>query len=206
MKHESHVSLMGVVGRLLLPLALAALACAPLEGLLSSDEPTSAPTEADEGCVLPSVVGMTEAAAREALSALGLNALVVSQRSDTVEAGLVISLAPPAGTRINPCAGDVTLVVSSGAARGKAATPAPPAEPTVTPAPVATSSGGGSSSEGGGEYPDQDDIPLFQNVYYIERFEDRQSNPLPDWSVDAGAGSLRVSNGYLVVDGYAAAF
>ncbi|NLF00585.1 MAG: hypothetical protein GX601_06360, partial [Anaerolineales bacterium] len=42
--------------------------------------------------------------------------------------------------------------------------------------------------------------------YYIERFEDRQSNPLPDWSVDAGAGSLRVSNGYLVVDGYAAAF
>ena len=66
MKHESHVSLVGVVGRLLLPLALAALACAPLEGLLSSDEPTSAPTEADEGCVLPSVVGMTEAAAREA--------------------------------------------------------------------------------------------------------------------------------------------
>lgn len=73
--------------------------------------------------VLPSVVGLTHAAAVSAVTAVGLLASVTMQQSAAVPAGIIISQAPPTGAVVT-LGSNVSLIESSGA---------PPPAPDVLP-------------------------------------------------------------------------
>lgn len=62
---------------------------------------------------VPNVVGMTETAAKTALTNAGFKVVVTTENSETVTAGLVISSDPEGGTTAT-YGSDVTIVVSSG--------------------------------------------------------------------------------------------
>ncbi|MCR6688573.1 transglycosylase domain-containing protein [Cellulomonas sp.] len=94
-------------------------------------DPTQDPTEPSEARVPGRLVGRTQADAVAALLAVGLEPVIVSQPSDEVPAGRVISIDPRAGTAL-PVGSPVTLVISS----GPEAPPDP--EPTQTPGPKPT--------------------------------------------------------------------
>ena len=72
--------------------------------------------------VVPDVTGQTVQAAYQTLQAEGLTVSVLEQCSDTVAAGSVISLDPPAGSLVNPGSA-VNLVVSSGPCQGTVTVP-----------------------------------------------------------------------------------
>ena len=73
----------------------------------------------------PNVVGMTQAAAQQALSNAGLSVgTVTTQTSGTVPAGSVISQAPVGGSSVGPGT-SVNLVVSSGSGSTPPSTPQP---------------------------------------------------------------------------------
>ncbi len=93
--------------------------------------PTAAPTtQAPTTVQVPgNLVGHTEADASGALQNAGLSAVIVTQSSDTVASGRVISAAPDSGATV-PAGSSVTLIVSTG--------PAAPATPTPTPTPTPT--------------------------------------------------------------------
>ena len=77
-------------------------------------------------CSLPNLVGMESQAAEAVLTALSLT-LQSTEEFNPAPAGKVVSQQPAAGTRLNPCAGEVTIVVS----QGPQVTPAQEAAPTA---------------------------------------------------------------------------
>ena len=129
-------------GRILVILALfgVSISCQIPFSLGATQTPSPipvTPTPPAAACNLPSLVGMDSRAAEAVLSALNLT----QQRTDeynAAAAGQVVSQLPIAGTRLNPCAGVVSIVVSRGpqvtptqaAAQTK---PAPSAAPTKSP-------------------------------------------------------------------------
>ncbi len=181
-----------------LPLVVSSVACDVFDG--ASGEETAAP-EVVRGCIVPDVVGLDQAAAQRQLVDLGIVPVRVDEPSEVVAAGSVISIDPPPGTQLDPCSGEVSLVVSSGTI-GDDDLPETPPEATSTLAP--TPAAGKSDT-----YPSQDELPLFLTAFYLETFDDRFFGFGPEWSVDASEDTVEAyttENGELVIDGYLAAF
>lgn len=86
-------------------------------------------------CEVPDVVGLDQTAAEGMLVELGLQPVRSNRYDPGIAVGAVISQDPPTGTRMEPCQGDVTIVVSLGPMPGPSPTPAPTntPEPTKTP-------------------------------------------------------------------------
>ncbi len=87
-----------------------------------------------EICEVPDVVGLDQAAAERMLTELELQPVRSNQYAPNVIAGAVISQDPPAGSRMKPCHGNVTIVISL----GPLPTPSPTYLPTNTPNPSKT--------------------------------------------------------------------
>ena len=106
----------------------ASIACQMPFSLGATETPTpipATPTPQAAACNLPNLVGMDSQAAEAVLTALGLK-FSNTEDFDAAAAGKVIWQLPDAGTRLNPCAGEVSFVVS----RGPQETPTQPATPT----------------------------------------------------------------------------
>lgn len=111
----------------LILLALASITSAGLMFFTASVTPV-------ERCKIPSVVGLDQAAATNMLSRLGLQPILTNQYDPSTTIGTVISQNPPAGSRMQPCDGDVTIIVSLGSPPTQTPTPTP----TNTPQPTET--------------------------------------------------------------------
>jgi membrane peptidoglycan carboxypeptidase len=130
------------------------------QGQVISSDPAPG-TEVDQGSAVtitvslgpgtvgvPDVVGLAESDATALLTSLGLSPSSVTEPSDTVPAGSVISVDPGVGTQVAP--GDaVQLTVSSGPA-APTESPSPSPSPSSTPSPSATAGGGNNKGGGGG--------------------------------------------------------
>jgi len=116
-------------------MSMVALACGG-GGSTPAAAPTQAPQEAvavvqppsGQACKVPDIVGLPEAQADSMLRGVGLQPLKSVQHDPTIANGAVISQDPPANTRLEPCQGDIEIVISLG----------PPPLPTDTPGPTAT--------------------------------------------------------------------
>ena len=90
-------------------------------------------------CLVPEVVGQDQGAAEGLIAGAGLQPVKSTTYDPNIPAGGVISQDPPSGTKINPCQGDVTIIVSLGAVPQPTNTPEPPTNtpepPTNTPEP-----------------------------------------------------------------------
>ena len=133
-------------------------------------------------CEVPDVAGLNEVAAQSMIAGLGLQPVRSMLHDVTVADGAVISQDPPAGTRLEPCSGDVKIVISLGPMPGPSATP----EPTSTPVPTSTPEPTPTSTPIPSPTPDP---RLF--------WDDFESGIRPEWgSVGKGFGSV---NGELVL-------
>lgn len=105
------------------------------------DQPVSTAVAAEPStpsCVVPDIVGLDQAIAESSLTALGLQPVRSVQPSDATAPGAIISQDPAGGTRLDPCQGDVLIMISLPPPPGPTNTPAPtytPAPPTITPTP-----------------------------------------------------------------------
>jgi uncharacterized protein YaiE (UPF0345 family) len=120
---------------LLLTCAVAMAACG---GGGSGQPDSAAQAPAEPVCLVPDVVGQSQEAAESKISGSGLQMVSSSEFDLDVAEGSVISQDPAAGTRLEPCAGDVVIVVSLGPEPGSAAPETEPtaAEPTAIPSPT----------------------------------------------------------------------
>jgi ribosomal protein L7/L12 len=101
-----------------------AMLCVALLGslLLSACGPTFEPESlanrsaalAPDACIVPNLAARDQSDAETVLEAIGLKVVWELEYSDTVAAGLVISQTPVSGSRLDPCGGEVALVVSLG--------------------------------------------------------------------------------------------
>ena len=78
-------------------------------------------------CLVPDVIGLDQGAAEGLIARAGLQPVKSTAYDSSIPIGAVISQDPSSGTRISPCAGDVTVIVSSGNI---------PPNPTVMPVPT----------------------------------------------------------------------
>lgn len=94
-------------------------------------------------CTVPNVVGLDQSMAQGLLAKLGLQPVLTSQYDASIAEGAVISQKPAANTRMEPCKGDVEIIVSLGpiptlTPRPATATPEATATPANTPTPAPT--------------------------------------------------------------------
>jgi hypothetical protein len=75
---------------------------------------SAAQAPAPKVCLVPDVVGLSSVAAEIKIIGSGLQMVNSSDFDSSAPQDVVISQEPPAGTRLEPCMGDVTLVVSLG--------------------------------------------------------------------------------------------
>ena len=111
-----------------------------------AEAPVEAATEApavgftpSSKCLVPDVVGRDQAAAEGSLVGVGLQPVKSNEYNDLVAAGAVISQEAPAGTTLEPCQGDVVVVVSLGSVPVPTQTQGPTetfVRPTETPTPT----------------------------------------------------------------------
>jgi hypothetical protein len=78
-------------------------------------------------CQVPNLVGLEQAAAEGMIVGLGLQPVKSTQYDSSIADGVVISQDPPAGTRLEPCQGDVVIVINTVPESTRA-----PSEPTAT--------------------------------------------------------------------------
>lgn len=179
----------------LILISAVSLACCPLINL---------PTGLGGGskCTVPDLVGQREAPARLSLSELGLHPVETNEHSDAFDTGMIIRTDPPAGTELDPCEGDVLMLISLGPAVDEEPTPQPATEalpPTQPPPPGETEP----------TTPAQpiDPGPMAIHVYdegfdhgTIEAFR-------PEWNVDAVPEAAYTTElGNLVTEQYVAAW
>ena len=86
-----------------------------------------APPPAEMTCIVPNIEGLDETAAKRAISSLGLKIAKSNRYDSKVPQGAVLSQEPAAGTKLRPCQGEVTMVISLGQ------TPPPPPAVNVEP-------------------------------------------------------------------------
>lgn len=78
-------------------------------------------------CIVPDMMGLDQAAIEISMNSLGLTSIISSEFNNSIAPGLVISQNPDAGTRLEPCEGEVQFVISLGAL--PVASPTPNNEP-----------------------------------------------------------------------------
>ena len=179
-------------------LVAVSLACGPTGGL-------PADLGGSSKCVVPNLMGQSEDAARQSLTELGLTPVETNQYSDGFDAGMIIRTDPPAGSELDPCEGDVLMVVSLGAGAEEPTPPPAATEPAATE-PPATESPAPTAQPVATVSP-LDLPPMGIRVYdevfdygYIEAFR-------PEWNVDAAPPAAIASEfGELVTQGYVAAY
>lgn len=104
-----------------------------------SDTPTEEPTEEPAFVTVPDIrEGALEQEAQVALDAADLVPVIVTQPHETIAAGRVVRVDPPAGTQLAP-GSSVTVYVSSGPPPAQTTTPAP--TPTEAEPPVGAGAG-----------------------------------------------------------------
>ena len=146
-------------------------------------------------CIIPSLIGQSEEIARQSLSELGLTPVETNQQSDQFVAGKVIRTEPPPNTELDPCDGDVVIVVSMG---DGAEEPPPTPEPTQSPVPEELPAA---------TLPPADLPPMGIRVYdevfdygYVEAFR-------PEWNIDANPDAAYAGEyGELVTEEFVAAY
>lgn len=122
----AHTSARRIVGLWIVVSILALLLAACGSGEEAADAPQEEPATAVEMeaenaapgaavCVVPDVVGFDQANAERMVQGVGLVPVRSAEFSDDVPEGHVIAQEPAGDTRLDPCAGDVSLVVSLGA-------------------------------------------------------------------------------------------
>ena len=119
----------------------AGVAQVPVEA--ATPTPVEVPTQAPAAgftptskCIVPDVIGLDIAVAESSLAGPGLQPVKDFRHDESVAENAIISQDPPAGTTLEPCQGDVVVVVSLGAVRKPTETPRPtdiPASPTPIP-------------------------------------------------------------------------
>ena len=175
-------------------------------------------------CTLPDLAGMEAKTAESMVAGLGLQPVRATEFSANVPAGMIASQKPAAGTRIDPCQGEVTLMISLGAEPSKVPsaaptkTPAPTQPPAPTAAatatkPAATQVQATATKPAATLVPSGPKLsdPELPDVLYFNNFAARDGFGLlksPSWkSVTAGPGSqVSSSEGYLNVEGKFAFF
>lgn len=140
-------------------------------------------------CLVPNVVGLDQGRAEEILVKVGLQPVKKYQEDPSVAKDALISQKPAADTRLEPCTGDVIIVVSLGGPSIPTETPAPPTvTPTFTPVPPTSTF---------------TPVPPTATVTPDPRlfWDDFEEGIKLEWNFQGdGAHSI---NGQLIVDGYA---
>ena len=91
--------------------------------------PTNAPTQITS-CIVPNLEGLEHTAAERLISGLGLQPVINFVYNSEVSDDFVLSQEPAAQTKLTPCQGEVTIVISKGP------TPTPPSTSTPLPSPT----------------------------------------------------------------------
>ena len=145
-------------------------------------------------CEIPDLVGIDQQIAQKSLTSLGLSPVKKAEFNSDVPVDAVISTDPPAGTTLQECQGEITLVISMGPRPVVAKTPVPTRVlPTSTPKvviPTPTTS-----------IADQLDQPMY-NTIYLEPFDTPKNGFNPAWQVSyAAGGASKANKGWLELTG-----
>lgn len=89
-------------------------------------------------CRVPDTIGLEQSAAENLVARAGLQPAPRLTYDDLVAEGVVIAQSPPADTRLEPCQGDVDMIVSLGPLPTPASIPMPTSTPGPSPTPMAT--------------------------------------------------------------------
>ncbi len=109
-----------------------------------SENNVGQPSDLPTACIVPNVAGINESAAEASITELGLRSVRGNEYDDAVAVGSIISQKPLAGTKLEPCEGDVVIIVSLGPL---------PESPTNTPAQPLGSEVESSSGDYSGVHP-----------------------------------------------------
>ena len=161
---------------LLIVVTLVLVACGGASSGDSSQPAGVAQSPAQRACLVPDVVGLNSVAAEAKIVGSGLQMLTSKEFDSNVPGDVIISQNPPAGTRLEPCAGDVTLIVSLGPEPRPTDTPVP----TDTPLPAET--------------PIPVNTPIPDDVLFYDSFDDGIK---PEW--EATGTNFFATNGRLVI-------
>jgi len=174
-------------------LLLSSMACSVTGA--ASPKATLAPTVPPSvKCVIPDLAGIDQQTALKSLTSLGLIPVKKVEFSESTPEDAVVSTDPPAGTTLQDCQGEITLIISMGPRAAATKTPVPTrVRPTSTPkAPVPTAT-----------IPIMDilDQPMFTPVY-IERFDAPINGFNKEWRVSyANGGASKTDKGWLELNG-----
>lgn len=169
--------------------ACAGTSATPVAVVASTTTPIVVGFTPSDACLVPNVTGLDQAVAEGMLAEIGLQPVKSVQDDPSVAKGAIISQEPLAGKRLEPCSGDVIIVVSRGPLPKPTYTPAPP---TVTPTstlvpPTSTFT----------PVPPTATITPDPRLFW----DDFEEGIKPEWNFQGdGAHSI---NGQLIVDGYA---
>lgn len=145
-------------------------------------------------CVIPDLVGIDQQIALKSLTSLGLSPIKKAEFNSDVPVDAVISTDPSAGTTLQKCQGEITLVISMGPKPVVTRTPASTrALPTSTPRAVILTP---TTS-----IADQLDQPMY-NTIYLEHFDTPKNGFNPAWQVSyAAGGASKTNKGWLELTG-----
>lgn len=163
--------------------------------------PTEAPTQTPTAgftptskCIVPDVVGVDIAVAESTLIGPGLQPIKDFRHDESIAENAIISQDPPAGEILDPCEGDVIIVISRGPVPIPTEAPPPTEtpEPTVTPGPTDTPAPPT-------ETPTLTPVPPTVTPTADPRlfFDDFEAGVKPDWGM---SGNFATVNGRLVVE------
>ncbi|GIK58314.1 MAG: PASTA domain-containing protein [Chloroflexi bacterium] len=139
-QNSSKLNLLLVI--IIAPVATGIFLLAIEYGYFQSDETSDQPVvEAadqedvltEDVCIVPNLIGLDEISAEISLRKLDLRPVKSNEYNNSLPAGAIISQTPSSSSRLEPCAGEVIIVVSLGAIPTK--TPASTPEPSFTSVP-----------------------------------------------------------------------
>jgi hypothetical protein len=104
----------------------------PIVNGIAIAAPTISTSMPQQACIVPQLERLDQVAAEIAISQLGLRTVKSAQYNAEVASGLVLSQDPPVGKKLEPCEGDIVIVVSL----GPLPTLVPPTETSLPPTPI----------------------------------------------------------------------
>lgn len=160
------------------PTAVPPTVVPPTATITATPEPPTVTVTPANICAVPDVVGMDQSAAAVLLTGAGLDPIRSPQFNADVPEGAVIAQDPEAGTRLDPCAGEVTFVFSTGP---EPTTTALPTEETAdTPEPA--------------DIPEPTEAPEPADGAFATFRDDFDTTLRPEWRVASSGLSIRQGN------------